>query len=72
MNVYGKEPEQLENIDKIFQMVLGDYKIEAIEKAFINYLKEKSEMPTPADIIKIIRKNVSKGYSFEEVINYGR
>lgn len=53
-------------------MVLGDYKIEAIEKAFINYLKEKSEMPTPADIIKIIRKNVSKGYSFEEVINYGR
>ena len=53
---YGKEPEQLVNINQAFQMFLWDYSYESIERAFKVYMKDETSMPKPADIIKIIAK----------------
>lgn len=47
----------MESINPLFQLVLADYPIAKIEKAFAFYLKFNSEMPTPADIVTIIERN---------------
>lgn len=54
--VYGKEPEQLENLNKMFHFVLADYPIEKIQQAFKYYLKHNAEMPAAADIAQIIER----------------
>lgn len=54
LDTYGKEPEQLQNASKLFAIVLSDYSIEQIETAFKTYLKRNTDMPKPADIVKII------------------
>lgn len=56
LKIYGKEPEQLENANRLFQVVLADYSIEKIESAFRFYFKTHSEMPAPADIANIIER----------------
>lgn len=35
-------------------MILGDYEIESVRKAFMQYLKTNKEVPTPADILAIV------------------
>jgi len=54
LNVYGKTTDQLENIAGAFQLVLGDYDIDTVSKAFAKHLRRSSTMPTPADIVNII------------------
>lgn len=54
LKTYGKEPEQLESVNGMFQLVLADYPIEKIRQAFAFYLRRNSEMPAPADIAQII------------------
>lgn len=54
LNTFGKTPEQFEGIIRIFQLILGKYSYKIIHQAFIKYLENNSEMPTPANIIKII------------------
>lgn len=56
LKTYGKEPEQLTNANRLFQVVLSDYDIEKIEGAFRVYFKTASEMPAPADIVNIIER----------------
>lgn len=53
---YGKEPEQLEGIIAMFNLVLGDYTQPQIEQAFAFYLRHHNEMPAPADIANIIER----------------
>lgn len=57
MKLYGKEPEQLRNTASLFSMVLADFPIEEITRAFTVHLQRSPEMPTPADICNIIRRN---------------
>lgn len=57
LNVYGKEPEQVENTVAIFNLVLADYNISEIEKAFKIYLSRNKSMPTPACIAELIRRD---------------
>ena len=54
LNLYGKQPEQLESYGRVFQMVLAEYKFSSIKEAFVRYLKNGTTLPTPADIIKLI------------------
>ncbi len=54
LKLYGKEPESLPSAINLFQMVLADYPLESIRSAFAYYLKNNTEMPTPADISQII------------------
>lgn len=56
MKLYGKEPEQLKNTASLFSMVLADFPINDITKAFTVHLQRSPEMPTPADICNIIRR----------------
>lgn len=56
LKVYGKEPEQLTNAVRLFQIVLADFPIDKIEAAFRFYLKVSNEMPAPADIANIIER----------------
>jgi len=52
--VYGKQPEQIGSAQKLFQMVLAPYEFDKIQKAFIHFLTHSNQMPTPADIAKLI------------------
>ena len=56
LKTYGKEPEQIESIIPMFNMVLGDFTFQQIESAFAFYLKHNTEMPAPADIANIITR----------------
>ena len=56
LKVYGKEPEQLDHLNKMFHFVLADYTLDQIKDAFKFYLKRYNEMPAPADIANIIER----------------
>ena len=57
MKLYGREPDQLRNAASLFSMVLADFRIKDITRAFTVHLQRSPEMPTPADICNIIRRN---------------
>jgi hypothetical protein len=57
LNIYGKEPEQLENTVLMFIHTLEEESPEEIKKAFVYWVKNNSTMPTPADILGIIESN---------------
>jgi hypothetical protein len=57
LNVYGKKEEALSDIVQMFILALEDHDINEIEKAFIEWIKTSSVMPTPFDILKIIGQN---------------
>lgn len=54
--VYGKQPEQVENTVALFQMVLSGYSENQIIPAFRTFLERNHQMPTPSDIVKIIKR----------------
>lgn len=56
LDTFGKEPEQLTNLQKAFKLVLWDYEFADIKGAFVEYLAKESKMPTPSDIVKLIGK----------------
>lgn len=56
LKLYGKEPEALESINPMFQMVLAPYPMEKIQSAMAYYLRHNNEMPTPGDIAMIIER----------------
>ena len=56
LKVYGKEPEQIKNTIKVFILALAGFSMEQINAAFISHLSRSSEMPTPADIVQIIKR----------------
>lgn len=56
LNLYGKEPEQIEAAIALHQMVLSDYSIDQIRPAFIRWLATNSTFPAPADIVSLIKR----------------
>lgn len=60
MKLYGREPEQFDAIVTLFQMVLAPYPFHKIEAAFVEHIKRKTEMPTPADIVLLIEPPAPK------------
>jgi hypothetical protein len=61
LDTFGKEPEQLENINLAFKMFLSGLTIESIEGAFMEYMQGNTVMPKPADIVKIATRPVYVG-----------
>ena len=53
---YGKKPEELEVLVEGFSVVLADFSIGKIKAALFEYIKKNSDIPAPADIIKIIEE----------------
>lgn len=60
LKLYGKEPEQIEGVIGMFNLVLADYPFSEIERAFRYYLRHNTEMPAPADIAIIIDRGGDK------------
>lgn len=58
-NLYGKEPEQLTAIFQGFSMILKDETEGDITTAFLQWMREKSVMPTPAEIYALCRGYVA-------------
>ena len=56
LNLFGKQPEQLAAAIPLFQMVLADYPIERIQRAFTGWLQTHSSFPAPADIVSLIER----------------
>lgn len=54
LKIFGKTPEQMESVTKMFRFVLADYTYEQIQGALAYYAKHYTEMPAPADIATII------------------
>ena len=57
LKLYGREPEDFDAVNAMFQMVLADYPIGKIKQAFTVYLKRHTELPAPADIVQIIERD---------------
>ena len=60
LDTFGKEAEQLENINLAFQMYLEEYSYTQIERAFKQYMRTNSVLPKPSDIIRLIETPVAK------------
>lgn len=54
VSTYGKDPEALESMNRLFRLVLAEYSGEQIRAAFTNFLTNFKGMPEPADIANII------------------
>ena len=72
LKLYGKEPEALEALVNIFQMVLHDYTMDQIRQAFTLHLKRSNEMPTPADIANIIERGNKPPFERAVYVNLSR
>lgn len=55
-NVFGKSGNAIGDVFNSFKNVLASYPEKKIIYGFEQWMQEKSVMPTPADIIKIIRE----------------
>lgn len=58
--IYGKQPEQLESMNAMFQLALETYSADDIRQAFLRHIKSSPNMPTPSDIIGFIDKIISE------------
>lgn len=57
MKTYGKEPESLESIIRIFKKDLAKYPTEKILKAISTHAERNDEFPTVSDISGLIKRN---------------
>lgn len=53
---YGKTKQELEELVEGFAWLLADFPMAAVAGAFKSYLRERSDIPAPADIIAIIKR----------------
>lgn len=53
-NTYGKDPEALRSIYKAFETELAGINSESLQRVFKEWLRTKSRMPTPADILGLL------------------
>lgn len=71
---YGKTQAELETLVEGFSWAMAGYGIEEITYAMREYIKTNSDIPAPADIIKIIdRKRELDNYQYptiETLIRY--
>ena len=54
---YGQDASKIESLIGIFDLTLADYDIKLIREAFLNHLQNKTDFPTPACIMGILRPN---------------
>ncbi len=55
--IYGRQPENIEVINRLFHSILGKFSSEKVIRAFEIWLEKSQEFPTPADIVGIIKRN---------------
>ena len=56
LKTYGKQPEQMESVTKLFMFALADYPTQKIIDAMSYYVRNYTDFPAPADIVQIIER----------------
>lgn len=56
LKTYGKQPEQMESVTKLFMFALADYPVQKIIDAMSFYVRHYTDFPAPADIVQIIER----------------
>lgn len=69
-NIYGKEPEALANILSSFNLALDDCETADINFAFNFWLKQREDMPKPAQIRKICIEQAKHRQEMEQRPRY--
>ena len=72
LKLYGKEPEALEALVGMFQIVLDGYTMDQIRRAFALHLRRSNEMPAPADIANIVERGNRPPFERAVYVNLGR
>ena len=57
LNTYGKSPDQLKSLMRAMVEDLSGYSVEKIDAGFLEWRRTSEKIPTPADILKIVRRN---------------
>jgi hypothetical protein len=47
----------MEYRDGMFQVVLGEYALFEVQKAFLAHVKQSPDLPTPSDIVRLIEED---------------
>jgi hypothetical protein len=55
--LYGRQPENIEIINRTFHSVLAHHPSDKVIRAFEAWLERSQEFPTPADIVGLIKRN---------------
>jgi hypothetical protein len=70
--LYGRQPENIEIINRTFHSVLGKFPADKVVRAFEVWLERSQEFPTPADIIGLVKRNGKPSLSKELYIAISR
>ena len=57
---YGKSPQELENLVEGFCWILRDFTMQQILESIAEFISKNPEIPTPSDLLKILRPTGSK------------
>lgn len=71
-NVYGKPGSAVGDIYRSFETTLAPFPEDKIIRAFDEWMAEKSVMPTPADIVKIVRRYAKHDEDIQKTKTYIR
>lgn len=64
LHLYGKKPEDYDDIAETYLMRLANYPVAEIEQAFSKYLDNRTEFPAPASIIGILQGRIKRDASY--------
>lgn len=54
--VYGKTNNEIETLVEGFNLIIGEKEsLDDIKTAFMQYMRENSDIPAPSDIVKILK-----------------
>jgi hypothetical protein len=56
LKTYGKKPDQMEAVTKLFLFALSDYPTDKVIDAMAFYIRNYTDFPAPADIVQIIER----------------
>lgn len=71
-NTFGKNPDQLVDIIKIFVNMFADYPIRLLRWAFEDHIRESRDFPTPADIRERLHRDFEIRMFQQQKTNFER
>lgn len=64
LDTFGKTPDQIKSVIKMHLMLLGEYPLPLVRKAYLHWISNETIMPKPADIISLIKQNNGRLLSY--------
>lgn len=60
LSLYGKKTDDFDTMAEGFMLILSDYPASDVEQAFKTYLEQRSEFPSPANIIGLVTDRIKR------------